>query len=386
MMKVKICVVTGSRAEYGYLNPFMRCCLGNEKVELQIVVAGTHLHPDFGNTISCIENDGFQINEKVNTLVEGDSPSSIAKSMGLALIGFGEVFEKLNPDLLVLLGDRYEILAAASAALLSRIPIAHFCGGDITNGAYDDAIRHSITKMSHVHFVTHEEAKSRVIQLGEDPSHVFNVGSLSLDGMKKYKLIPREDLASQLGIDFRERNIVITYHPPTLYPDRAKLEITEILAALDELGENVGLVFTRPTLDAEYLTIVKAIDEFVAEHANAFVFSSLGQQRYYSLLSLVDVVVGNSSSGIYEAPSFGKATVNIGDRQKGRKAAASVVHVKAERAAIKTAIEQAFLMDCSQIKNPYEQENTAQRSLDIILSFDSLSRLITKEFFSIGKE
>ena len=379
---IKLCIITGSRAEYGYLRPFIRKCMGNPRLLVQVAVTGTHLSPEFGNTVSVIEQDGFAVAGRVENVTSGDSPADIARSIGLGVTGFGELFEKLAPNLIAVLGDRHEILAAVEAALVTRIPVAHFCGGDITGGAYDDAIRHSITKMSHIHFVTHEAARQRVLQLGENPAHVFNVGSLCIDSIKETRLLTAPELETQLGIRFRRRNILVTYHPPTLHPDLAHHEAKELLCALDTLPDDVTIVFTRPTFDAESRSIADAIDDFTATHPNSHVFTSLGQEKYYSMVNVVDAVIGNSSSGIYEVPSFKKPSVNIGDRQKGRMSAPSVIHTLGKRNDILEAIERAFQLDCSEVRSPYGDGDTADRAIEILLSFSSFEPLIVKEFFS----
>ena len=302
MNKRKICVVTGSRAEYGLLYWLMRAIQIDEHLKLQIVVTGMHLSPEFGLTYRVIEEDGFTIDEKVEMLVSSDSCVGIAKSIGLGVIGFADAFYRLQPDILVILGDRYEIFAAAQAALVARIPIAHIAGGDITEGAVDEAIRHSISKMSHLHFVTNEASAKRVRQLGENPKYIFNVGSTGLDSIKNMKLLDKKELEAELDFRFKARNLLVTFHPVTLDEVPSVAQMRELLKALDGLDDETGIIFTGANADSEGRQLNQMIIEFVKNHPNAKYFQSLGQLRYLSTISHVDAVVGNSSSGIYEVP------------------------------------------------------------------------------------
>lgn len=379
----KICVVTGSRAEYGLLYWLMKEIQQDPQLELQLIVTGMHLSPEFGLTYSIIEQDGFIINEKVEMLLSSDTPVGIAKSIGLATIGFADALARLNPDILVLFGDRYEILAAAQAALVEKIPIAHIAGGDTTEGAFDEAIRHSITKMSHLHFVTNEIAAKRVRQMGENPEHIFNVGSPGIDQIKRLKLLSRERLEQELGFKFKEKNLLITFHPTTLDDRPAKVQFQELLQALDSFGSEMGLIFTKPNSDTEGRTLIHMIEDYVAVHENARAYASLGQLRYLSTIAQVDAVVGNSSSGLYEVPSFKKPTVNIGDRQKGRLKASSVIDCEPIASDIVKAIYQALTGDFSNTVNPYGDGYSTERIICKLKQITNPKSLLKKHFYEV---
>lgn len=381
MAKRKICVVTGSRAEYGLLSWLMREIAADPELDLQVVATGMHLSPEFGLTYRVIEEDGFSIDARVEMLLSSDTPVGIAKSVGLGVIGFADALERLRPDILVLLGDRYEILAAAQAALVARIPVAHIGGGDTTEGAFDEAIRHAITKMAHLHFVTNELSARRVRQLGENPAHVHNVGSPGLDQIRRLTLLTRQELEGALGFGFRERNLLITFHPVTLDREPADAQFRELLTALDSLGDGVGLIFTKPNADTDGRVLIDMIEGYVAGRSNARAYTSLGQLRYLSAMAQVDAVVGNSSSGLYEAPSFGKPTVNIGDRQKGRLQAASVINCPASAPDIARAIGEALARDCAGTVNPYGDGDSSGRILRILKEVGDPRALLKKHFF-----
>ncbi|MDO8463824.1 MAG: UDP-N-acetylglucosamine 2-epimerase [Gallionella sp.] len=383
MSKRTICIVTGSRAEYGLLYWLMKEIQADLDLQLQIVATGMHMSPEFGLTYKTIEADGFAIDAKVEMLLSSDSPVGIAKSIGLGVIGFADALDRLKPDIMVLLGDRYEILAAAQAAMVARIPIAHIAGGDVTEGAFDEAIRHSITKMAHLHFVTNETSVRRVRQLGENPEHIFNVGSPGLDYIKRMQLLGRSELEEALNFKFMEKNLLVTFHPVTLETQPAEMQLQELLTALDSLGENIGIIFTKPNSDTDGRTIIRLMDSYVATHPNAKAYTSLGQTRYLSVMAQVDAVVGNSSSGLYEAPSFGKPTVNIGDRQKGRLQASSVINCRQEAGAIAEAILQALASDCSGAVNPYGDGNSSVRIKDRLKQIVEPSALLKKHFFDL---
>lgn len=380
----KICIATGSRAEYGLLHWLMRGIQDDAELLLQIIVTGMHLSPEFGLTYQKIEEDGFVIDAKVEMLLSSDTPVGIAKSMGLGVIGFADALDRLRPDMLVLFGDRYEILAAAQAAMVTRIPIAHIAGGDVTEGAFDEAIRHSITKMAHLHFVTNEAAMRRVRQLGENPQHIFNVGSPGIDYIKRVKLLDRNALEEALDFRFRVKNLLVTFHPATLEAQPVEAQFQELLTALDGLGQDCGVIFTKPNSDTGGHAIARMMDDYVAVHANTRAYTSLGQLRYLSIMAQVDAIVGNSSSGLYEAPSFCKATVNIGDRQKGRIRASSVVSCKAEAGVIIEAILRALSLDCSDTVNPYGDGNSSSRIKDVVKQFAEPSTLLKKQFFDMA--
>lgn len=382
----KICIVTGSRADYGLLYWLLKEIQDDQELRLQIVATGMHLSPEFGLTYKVIEADGFTIDAKVEMLLSSDTPVGIAKSMGMGVIGFADALDSLRPDILVLLGDRYEILAAAQAAMVARIPIAHIAGGDVTEGAFDEAIRHSIAKMAHLHFVTNEASARRVRQLGENPEHIFNVGSPGLDYIKRTKLLGRSELEEALNFKFREKNLLVTFHPVTLEAQPAEKQFQELLMALDSMGENIGIIFTKPNSDTDGRAIIRLMDSYVAAHSNAKAYTSLGQVRYLSAMSQADAVVGNSSSGLYEAPSFKIPTVNIGDRQKGRLQAISVINCMQEAGAIESALRQALSLDCSGAINPYGDGNSSIRIKERLKQIIEPSALLKKHFFDLDSD
>ncbi|MFC4768241.1 UDP-N-acetylglucosamine 2-epimerase [Effusibacillus consociatus] len=386
MSKRKICVVTGTRAEYGLLYWLMKGIQDDPELELQLIVTGMHLSPEFGLTYKTIEADGFIIDEKIEMLLSGDTPVAIAKSIGLGVIGFADALARLKPDILVLLGDRYEILTAAQAAMVAKIPIAHIAGGDTTEGAFDESIRHSITKMAHLHFVTNEAAARRVRQLGENPEHIHNVGSPGIDQIKRLSLLGREELERDLNFQFKKRNLLITFHPATLDEQPAGEQFQQLLSALDCLGNDVGLIFTKPNADTDGRILIRMIDDYVSTRQNAKAYTSLGQLRYLSTIAQVDAVVGNSSSGLYEVPSFKKPTVNIGDRQKGRLQASSVIKCKPVADEIVKAIQEAFIKDCSDTDNPYGDGNSSERIVAVLKGLPDLSGLLHKHFFEVDGE
>ena len=380
----KICVITGTRAEYGLLSGVMRLIRESKTSELQLIVTNMHLSEEHGNTYQEIENDGFIIHKKVYMNASSDSPHAIVHSMGQALSGFADAFVDLQPDIVLVLGDRYEILAAVSAALLFSIPIAHLYGGEITEGAIDDSIRHAITKMSNIHFTATEEYKKRVIQLGENPNTVFHVGSLGVENSKKIPLLSKQELEQSLSFEITPNTILVTYHPVTREHQSANSQITALLSALEKL-EHIRILFTFPNSDAEHSIIREAILTFTKKHAHrSIAIPSLGMVRYLSALQYVGAVVGNSSSGIIEAPSFGIPTVNIGTRQKGRICAESVIHCDATCDSIVHATQQAlsseFRTHATQVLNPYEKEQTAH-TIASILTSTSIQHV--KSFYTI---
>lgn len=384
MPKRKVCVVTGSRADYGLLYWLMKEIQNDSALELQIIATGMHLSPEFGLTYKVIEEDGFAINEKVEMLLSSDSPVGITKSIGLATIGFADALDRQNPDIVVILGDRYESLAAAQAALVAKIPVAHIAGGDITEGAFDDAIRHSITKMSHLHFVSNQVAAARVRQLGERADCVYNVGSPGVDYISRLKLLERKELEEVLDFDFKEKNLLITFHPTTLDDEPVPLQIQGLLNALSALGPGVGIIFTKPNSDPGGRMISRMIDDYVAFHSNTKAYISLGQLYYLSVIPQVDAVIGNSSSGLYEVPSFKKPTVNIGDRQKGRLQASSVINCDVDATSISRAIEEAFAKDCSETINPYGDGDSSIKIKEIIKERQDIKKLLKKIFISLN--
>lgn len=385
-MTRKICVITGTRAEYGLLRWLMQAVSEDSALTLQVIATGMHLSPEFGLTFREIEEDGFCIDRKVVMLTSSDTPVGIAKSIGLGVIGFADALEDLAPDLLVVLGDRFEILAAVEAALVERIPVAHLHGGETTEGAFDEAIRHSITKMSHLHFVAATEYRKRVIQLGEDPKRVFLVGGLGVDNIRRQQLLDRSELEAAMDFKLGRKNLLVTFHPVTLEDASAGDQMAELLAALDTL-EDTKLIITKPNADTDGRVLVGMIDEFVATHPNAKAFSSLGARRYLSCIAQVDGVVGNSSSGLAEVPSFCKGTINIGDRQRGRLKADSVINCNPTRMDIAAAIEALYEADFQKrlqsTVNPYGDGGAAERILHV-LKHVSLEGLIKKKFFDLS--
>ena len=334
----KICIITGTRAEYGLLRWLMQGVINSKKLDLQIIVTGMHLSPEFGLTINNIINDGFKVDKKVEMLISADTSTSISKSMGIGLIGFADALEDLKPDLVLVLGDRFEIFSAVSASMVALIPIGHIHGGESTEGVIDESIRHSISKMSHLHFVATKTYQNRVIQLGENPSNVFLVGGLGIDNIKKIKLLNKTDLASALNFKLGEKNFLVTFHPVTLEKYASDIQVKELLSALETI-KDTKFIFTMPNADTEGRGIYNHIKKFVDKNSNSKIFKSLGQKRYLSCIKHFDGVIGNSSSGLIEVPSFKKGTINIGDRQKGRIKAQSVINCKPEKSSILKSIE-----------------------------------------------
>lgn len=385
MMKTRVCVVTGTRAEYGLLRWVMEGIRLSTHLELQIIATGSHLSPEFGFTYREIESDGFSIDRKIEMVLSADTPSGVAKSMGVGLIGFASAFQELKPDWIVLLGDRYELLSAASAALVARIPIVHIHGGETTEGAFDEAIRHSITKMSHLHFVAADAYRRRVIQLGEDPQNVHVVGGLGLDGISKIALLGRSELEQALDFKLGARNLLITFHPVTLESESSETQMRALLNALDSFPD-IHCIFTMPNADNDSRVIFRLIEEFTARRANSKAFTSLGQLRYLSCLRHVDGVVGNSSSGLIEVPSFRKATINVGDRQKGRLRAQSVLDCNADSATIRSCIERIYSEEfqnlLSQTVNPYGSAGASEKIVKI-LEARRENRSVKKTFYDL---
>ena len=386
-MSRKICVITGTRAEYGLLRWVMQGIKDDPELTLQVIATGMHLSPEFGLTYREIENDGFQIDRKVEMLTSSDTPVGIAKSMGLGLIGFADALNELRPDLIVVLGDRFEIFSAVAAALVARIPVAHLHGGEATEGLIDEAIRHSITKMSHLHFVAAEEYRQRVIQLGEQPERVFLVGGLGIDNIKRLKLLDRAELEASLDFKLGQKNLLITFHPVTLEMSTAAGQMAELLAALAELRDT-QLIFTLPNADTDGRALIKMVEQFVAQHPNARAYTSLGQLRYLSCIAQVDGVVGNSSSGLAEVPSFKKGTINIGDRQRGRLQAASVIDCQPIQQSIAAALERLysaeFQVSLSRAHNPYGAGGASEKIVATIKSI-AFDEVIKKHFHDSGQ-
>jgi GDP/UDP-N,N'-diacetylbacillosamine 2-epimerase (hydrolysing) len=386
-MRRKICVVTGTRAEYGCLRWVMEGIRGIPQLELQIIATGMHLSPEFGLTYRDIERDGFRIDRKVEMLLSSDTPAGVTKSMGLGLIGFGEALLELRPDVMLILGDRFEIFSAAAAATIACIPIAHAHGGETTEGAFDEAIRHSVTKMSHLHFVAAEEYRKRVIQLGEDPQRVFLVGGLGIDNIRKLPLLDRAGLEEALGFALGRRNLLITLHPATLDDANSGGQMTELLYALDSL-QDTHLIFTMPNADTGGRVLIDMIQEFVAAHSTARAYSSLGQLRYLSCIRHVDGVVGNSSSGLTEVPTFGKGTINIGDRQRGRLKAPSVIDCNPEQRSISAALQRLYSQEFQSllktVRNPYGEGGASEKVVQVLRD-QPLESILKKPFHDLAR-
>lgn len=382
----KICVFTGTRAEYGLLTPLMREIADDPNLILQILVSGMHLSPEFGQTFRNIEADGFHITEKVEILLSSDSPTAISKSVGLGLISFSDALIRMQPDLLVILGDRFEAFAAAASAMLCRIPIAHIHGGEATYGLIDEPIRHSITKMSHLHFTSTAEYQKRVIQLGEHPDRVFNVGALGVEAIQNLTLLGKDSLEKQLHFSLQEPFIIVTFHPITLEYQSAGGQFKNLLKAINKFPK-LKIIFTKANADTDGRIINQLIDEYQEQHReHSIAFSCMGQLRYLSAMKYAQAVVGNSSSGIIEAPSFNIPTINIGDRQKGRLMGTSIINCRpvAEEieAALRLALSPEFSTALKTNKNPYEKAGTAMAIKEVIKRAD-LSDILKKEFYDL---
>ena len=383
----KICVITGTRAEYGLLYWTMKALREDPEVELQLCVTGMHLSPEFGLTYRVIEDDGFCIHKRIELLMSSDTRTGMAKAVGLGVISFSEALAELRPDMVLLLGDRFEMLAAATAALLGAIPIAHCHGGELTEGAVDESIRHAITKMSHLHFTSAEEYRRRVIQMGELPERVHNVGALGIENVYKLPLLGKEALEEQLDFKLRKRCLVVTFHPVTLEEkDTQQESVDSLLMALEE-ETGASIIFTLPNADAESRMLTNAIKRFVARHEeNTTYYTNLGQLRYLSLLRYADVVIGNSSSGILEAPSFRTATINVGERQRGRIKADSVIDCAPTYEAIRQALAEAntpgFRQVLASTVNPYDQGASSEKIVPVLKQV-KLEGLVKKSFYNV---
>lgn len=383
---MKICIATGTRAEYGLLKPLIEKISADDDFTLQLLVTGAHLSPEFGLTYKQIEADGYAIDEKVEMLLSSDTAEGITKSMGLGMIGYADALKRLNPDLLVILGDRYEMLAVASTALIFRVPIAHIHGGELTEGAYDDAIRHAITKMSALHFTSTEAYRQRVIQLGEQPGHVFNVGAIGLDNFRSLKLLSKNEIEKELNIKFNRYNYLIGFHPETLSESSVEEQFNELLAAIDTQEESF-FIFTKANADTDGRIINQMMEAYVQAHPEKSVlFVSLGILRYLSVMKQVTAVIGNSSSGILEAPSAETPTINIGERQKGRIQADSIINCRANKEEISRAIDEVkshlFRVKLKGVTNPYGNGTASGQIMQIFKSL-STDTLKQKTFYDI---
>lgn len=382
-----ICIVTATRAEYGLMKCLIEDIHNDTDLELQLIVTGSHLSPEFGFTIQQIEEDNFPISKKIEILLSSDSAVGVSKSMGLAQISFAEAFDELKPDIVLVLGDRYELLPIVSSANIARIPVAHLNGGEITEGAIDEIIRHSVTKLSQIHFTAIDEYAKRVVQMGEQPETVFNVGEVGLDNFKRISFLTKDEFEHSIGRSLKEKNVLITYHPETTISLEDNINnFQQLLDSLDKL-ENTLLIFTKANTDVGGRAINAIIDSYVQDNEdNSVAFSSLGQVRYLSALQYIDCVVGNSSSGIVEAPTFKVASINIGNRQLGRLSANSVIHVKADTKQIDEALSKIYTTTYQQklsvVKNPYGEGNSSNKVIQVLKNID-LASLNTKSFYNI---
>ena len=384
----KICVITGTRAEYGLLKPVMEKIKFDKNLELQIIVTGMHLSPEFGMTYKEIEKDNLIINEKIEILLSSDTDIGISKSIGLAVISFSETYERLKPDMIVVLGDRYEILAATIAAYVSKIPIAHISGGDITEGAYDDAFRHSITKMSYLHFPGTENSKRRIIQLGENPKRVFNFGELGVENIKKIELLSKEELSQKLDFNFQKKYFLVVMHSTTLEKISPEVQILNLINSLNHF-KDYNIIFIKGNSDSNGRIINQLIDDFERENKDRVKsFISLSTREYLSILKNSEVLLGNSSSGIIEAPALGKININIGDRQKGRERANTTVDCDNSKESIVQSLNKILNGDfnkiLSQIKSPYGIGETSENIVKIIKEFLYSEKIdLKKKFYDI---
>ena len=388
MRKRKICVVTGSRAEYGLLYWLIKEIEADNLMELQLVVTGMHLSEEFGNTYEQIEKDGFTIDNKVDISLTSDTELAICKSMGIGIIGFADVFHNLKPELIVVLGDRFEIFSAVSVAMIAKIPVAHIHGGESTEGVIDEPIRHSITKMSHLHFAATEEYRNRIIQLGEQPNSVFNVGGLGIDNINKLKLLSKVGFEDAINFKLGDKNILVTFHPVTLEKSTSESQFQELLMSITNL-KNTKIIFTKANSDTDGRIINSMIDDYVAKNDNTIAFKSMGQLNYLSALQFMDVVIGNSSSGLIEAPSFKIGTIDIGDRQKGRVKAKSVLSCLPRKESIDSALielySKKFQDNVNNVINPYGLGGASKKIIKIIKD-TSLDNIVKKSFFNLKNE
>lgn len=383
----KVCVVTGTRAEYGLLKPLIERINNDNELELQLIATGMHLSPEFGLTYKAIEEDGYIINEKIEILLSSDTSVGISKSMGLATISFSEAFERLKPDMIIVLGDRYEIFAVCSAAVVAKIPVAHLHGGETTEGAFDEAFRHSITKMSYLHFTSTEEYRKRVIQLGENPSRVFNVGAIGVENINTLDFLNKDELEDSIDFKLNKPFGLVTFHPVTLEKSTSYEQVMELFDALDSI-EDMKFIITKANSDSDGRIINKAIDEYVIKNKDKVIaFVSMGYKRYLSAMKYCEMVIGNSSSGIIEAPTFKKATINIGDRQKGRTQAKSVLNCNPIKGQIIESINYArsneFKEILKDVKNPYFNGKTSEKILFEIKKCLNGDIDIKKSFYNI---
>ena len=385
MRKRKVCIVTGSRAEYGLLYWLIKEVEADKNLKLQLIATGMHLSSEFGLTYKEIEKD-FKIDKKIDMHLSSDTSIGISKSMSIAQTSFAKAYIELKPDIVVVLGDRYEIFSAVSSAMISRIPIAHLHGGEATEGSIDEAIRHCITKMSHLHFTATEEYSKRVMQLGEDSKRVFNVGGAGIENIKRLKLLTKVKFEKSINFKLKKKNVLVTFHPVTLELKTSKKHFQEILNSLDEL-KDTNIIFTKANSDADGKIINQMIDKYISKNLDKSIgVASLGQLNYLSALQYIDFVIGNSSSGLLEVPSFRIGTINIGDRQNGRIKADSVVDCLPNKKSIKKAIKivysKKFQKLLKDVKNPYGDECASKKIIKVLKSV-KLENILKKTFFDI---
>lgn len=387
-MSKRICVMTGTRAEYGLLNPLIKKFLNDEEIELKLVVTGMHLSPEFGLTYKLIEEEGIKIDEKIEILLSSDSGVGVSKAMALAMLSFSEYLNRSMPDMIVLLGDRFETMAMATAATVLNIPIAHLHGGEITEGAYDEAFRHSITKMSYLHFTSNSEHKKRVIQLGEQPNRVFNVGAIGVERILNMDYCSETEIKERLGIDDENKYVIVAFHPVTLEKSTSEEQFNELIMALDQF-KNLDIIFIKANSDNDGRIINILIDKYEKDNINRVKsFSTLNSKEYLSALKYCECIIGNSSSGIIEAPSFKICSVNIGDRQRGRLQAKSIVNCEPNSLEIERAIIKAIELKDSgfieSVKNPYGDGETSCKIIKHIKNTINEGIDLKKKFYDVN--
>jgi GDP/UDP-N,N'-diacetylbacillosamine 2-epimerase (hydrolysing) len=384
-MSRKICVITSGRADYGLLRWVMQGIKDDPQLTLQVIVTGMHLSKTFGQTYKDLEIDEFHIDKKIELPIDNDSVQGISDSISVAVSEFTKAFKPLSPDLILILGDRFEIFSAACAALVSKIPVAHLYGGEVTSGAYDEAFRHSITKMSHIHFVANDTYRNRVIQLGENPSRVFLTGSLGVENTRRIEILKKDRIEELLKVKFKSKSLLVTFHPTTLDSETPENQFIQLLKVLTELKDTT-IIFTLPNADTGGQKIITMIQKFVEKNSHSFSFASLGQQLYFSIISQVDGVIGNSSSGIIEVPSLKKGTINIGDRQLGRLQDATIINCQPESNQIRAAIESLYTDDFKKkleiSSNPNDNRDVSDKMIKILREI-SLDGILKKRFYDL---
>jgi GDP/UDP-N,N'-diacetylbacillosamine 2-epimerase (hydrolysing) len=384
-MSRKICVITSGRADYGLLRWVMQGIKDDPQLTLQVIVTGMHLSKTFGQTYKDLEIDEFHIDKRIELPIDDDSVQGISNSISVAVSEFTKAFKSLSPDLILILGDRFEIFSAACAALVSKIPVAHLYGGEVTSGAYDEAFRHSITKMSHIHFVANDTYRNRVIQLGENPSQVFLTGSLGVENIRRIEILKKDRIEELLKVKFKSKSLLVTFHPTTLDSEAPENQFIQLLKVLTELKDTT-IIFTLPNADTGGQKIITMIQNFVEKNSNSFIFASLGQQLYFSIISQVDGVIGNSSSGIIEVPSLKKGTINIGDRQLGRLQDATIINCQPESNQIRAAIELLYTDDFKKkleiSSNPNDSRDVSGKIIKTLREI-SLDGILKKRFYDL---